>query len=261
MKLVQEAVDGDPTNEGLLSILAECEANVANLRAKSGVDEIPPPPPPPATEELNPPPPPKWDPKKHPAFQKSSEPVEEASKAPETQKGDYVMGKWSDGGHYKAKVLDITGSSKNPMYLVKWSGFKETSNLSAREIKPFNIDSKKRKADGPPVTSSNPIPTPNSGVISAPANINADAVKQARHEPSKVGDGPERPPPIPKKLKNKKDYENKKDGWKNFRASKSGKKTAGESMFRLSSDVNSRGTSSSSSLLSINWRSANISSL
>ena len=204
------------------------------------VPEAPPSPP----SDALPPDIPKWDPKKHPAFQDSQKAFSTEPKAADIKTNDFVMGKWpGDGREYKAKVLTITGSRNAPMYHVRWTIDNSTDTLPAHEIKSIANDPKKRKADGstavPPMASS---AAANPGVISAPPNINSEAAKQSRPEPSKVSDGPARPAKIPKKINTNKVLEGHKSKWSDFQTkNKYGKKSQKDSMFRTGEGVNARG--------------------
>ena len=102
-----------------------------------------------------------------------------------------------------------------------------------------NNESKKRKADGTPAT---PTTSASSGVISAAANINPALANQAKREPSKVSDGPARPPKAPRSFKANRELEAGKSKWQDFttkgKLSKVAKK---DSMFRTPEGVNGRG--------------------
>jgi survival of motor neuron-related-splicing factor 30 len=168
---------------------------------------------------------------------------------------DNVMARWTSGDNsfYPARITSITGSSSNPVYIVLFKGYGNTETLTARDIKPTssNSDSRKRKADGTPGTSSTqPGPPPaathpvNASVITAAADINPDLAHQARREPSKVSDGPVRPAKLPRKVKANRELEAGKSKWQDFssksKTSRTGKK---ESMFRTPEGINARGTS------------------
>jgi survival of motor neuron-related-splicing factor 30 len=192
---------------------------------------------------------PKWSKENHPAFQagykKAGAPPTPEELAPVTYKvNDTVLARWLSGdkAYYQARITSITGSSSDPVYYVTFKSYGNTEALRGPDIKPIhNTDSKKRKADGSPVTSSAPTPVPSS-VISAAANINPELASAAKKEPSKVSDGPPKPAKIAKKIKAKKELEAGKSKWQDFatkgKFGKSGKK---ESMFRTGDSVTARG--------------------
>jgi survival of motor neuron-related-splicing factor 30 len=125
---------------------------------------------------------------------------------------------------------------------VTFKSYGNTESVRGPDIKPIQtVESKKRKADGSPVTPSTPTNAP-SGVISAAADINPALATAAKLEPSKVSDGPPKPAKIPKKIKAKKELEAGKNKWQDFTAKgKIGKSTKKESMFRTGDSVTARG--------------------
>ena len=103
----------------------------------------------------------------------------------------------------------------------------------------MSADSKKRKADGTSVNPTIPTIPVKSNVISAAANINPALASQAKKEPSKVSDGPVRPPKVPRKVKANKELEAGKSKWQDFSSKgKTGKVAKKESMFRTPEGVN-----------------------
>lgn len=125
------------------------------------------------------------------------------------------------------------------MYIVAFKNYATTETLSAKDLKPMSNESKKRKADGTPAT---PTSSASSSVISAAANINPALANQAKREPSKVSDGPVKPPKVPRKVKATRELEAGKSKWQDFttkgKLSKVAKK---DSMFRTPEGVNGRG--------------------
>lgn len=155
-----------------------------------------------------------------------------------------VLARWvsGDNSYYPARITSITGSSSNPVYIVSFKSYGTVESLTAKDLKPTsNSDSRKRKADGSPGSSSNhtPVPQPpNASVISAAADINPALATQARKEPSKPSDGSARPTKASRKVKANKELEAGKNKWKDFASkTKYGKK---ESMFRTGDSVNAR---------------------
>lgn len=193
----------------------------------------------------------KWSKENHPAFQAGyrkpatpQSPVEESQSSTVFSVNDNVLAKWVSGdkSFYPARITSITGSSSKPVYIVTFKAYATTETLSAHDIKPISVDSKKRKADGSPGTSTLPTAPVNSNVISAAADINPDLASQAKREPSKVSDGPIRPAKLPRKVKANKELEAGKNKWQDFSAKgKIGKVAKKDSMFRTPEGVNARG--------------------
>ncbi|KAL3467395.1 hypothetical protein BJX64DRAFT_168749 [Aspergillus heterothallicus] len=158
---------------------------------------------------------------------------------------EHVLARWTSGDNsfYPARITSITGSSSNPVYLVSFKSYGTVESLTAKDLKPIsNSDSRKRKADGSPGSSSthSPVPQPpHASVISAAADINPALATQARKEPSKATDGPARPTKAARKVKANKELEEGKNKWKDFaNKSKYGRKK--DSMFRTGEGVNAR---------------------
>ena len=163
--------------------------------------------------------------------------------------GDNVLARWTSGDNafYPARITSITGSSKNPVYIVKFTTYNVSETLSSQHVKPLSdSQQKKRKLD---VTSSASPSPMNSAIISQPANINAALAEQSRREPSRVSDGPPRPPKVSKRVKHQRELNESKNKWQAFAAkgvkTASGKtKKIGESsMFRTPEGVHGRGRS------------------
>jgi len=216
----------------------------------------------------------KWSRENHPAFKKQNVPVpaaaaEEKEEAPVSyQVNDEVLAKWLSGDKkfWPARITSMTGSSTAPIYIVKFKNYKGTETLRAKDIRPA---SNKRKADGPPATttisSSTPaaqpsrsltssggigsiappaVPgpasaAPNSGVVmSAAASLYPDAGQEA----DKNGQNIQGKPPRAKKIKANKELEAGKNKWQEFSSkSKFGKTHKKESMFRTPEGVHGRG--------------------
>ncbi|KZF21081.1 hypothetical protein L228DRAFT_166018 [Xylona heveae TC161] len=243
LETVQTGLQADPDNAELRNLAAELkevisltETAIAELKPAS------------APAPKNPSPPPvkeKWSRENHPAFQSEyRKPVSLKSPADEApvifSVNDTVMAKWvsGDNAFYPARITSITGSSTAPIYYVTFKSYSTTEALSARDIRPMQNDSRKRKADDSPAS------TPTTGstsVISAAANIDPDLANKVRTEPSKVGDGPSRPPKVPKKIKATRELEAGKNKWQDFaNKSKLGKGAKKDSMFRTPDGVNAR---------------------
>ena len=193
----------------------------------------------------------KWSKENHPAFQPGyrkpgapQSPIEEPQTPTTFSVNDTVLAKWVSGDKtfYPARITSITGSSSKPVYIVKFKSYTSTETLSAHDIKPISNESKKRRVDGTPVAPTTPTIPFNSNVISAAADINPAFASQAKKEPSKVSDGPARPPKVPRKVKANKELEAGKNKWQEFTTKgKSSKVAKKESMFRTPDGVNARG--------------------
>lgn len=187
-----------------------------------------------------PPEPAKWSKENHPAFKKAAPPVEEKEEAPvHYQVNDTVLGKWLSGdkAFYPGRITSITGSSTDPIYIVKFKTYDNTETLRSRDIRPI---SNKRKADGPPSASATPVSTtPAPGVVSsAGATMYPDAQKESEAEKDAAK------APKPKKIRAKKELEAGKSKWQDFNAkSKFGKSNKKDSMFRTPEGVHGRGKS------------------
>lgn len=191
----------------------------------------------PAPKEPSPPPQPeKWSRENHPAFKKAT-PVEEEKDAPVNyQVNDTVLAKWvtGDKAFYPARITSITGSSTDPIYIVKFKSYDNTETLRSRDIRPV---SNKRKADGIPVSPAPATPSGPGVVSSAGATVYHDAKKETENN-----DGPK--PPKAKKIKAKKELEAGKNKWQDFNnKSKFGKHQKKDSMFRTPEGVHGRGQS------------------
>lgn len=157
---------------------------------------------------------------------------------------DIVLAKWLSGdkGFYPARITSVTGSSAAPIYNVTFKSYDSSETLRGNDIRPLPVDSKKRKADASPATTTFTASSGPSNVISAAANINPELASQARKEPSKVSDGPARPAKVPKKIKANKELEAGKNKWQEFATKgKMGKVAKKDSMFRTGESVNARG--------------------
>ena len=202
------------------------------------------------------PPPEKWSKANHPKFQEEYRKAaaattqnagEEARGAAAWKVNDIVMARWSeDHKLYRAKITSITGSSSAPKFMVLFVDYGNTDTVEAKDIIPLASESKKRKADGSPVTPAGPATPGSSSVISAAADIDPTLASQIKKEPSKVNDGPPRPAKAPRKVKANKELESAKNKWQDFQGMKGklgNKALKKESMFRVSDDHNARGKS------------------
>jgi survival of motor neuron-related-splicing factor 30 len=242
-------LQADPDNAELQNLKTELE-EVISL-TETAVAELKPSPAPAPQKRSSPPPvKEKWSKENHPAYQAGYR-KPDASDEPEPSAAsfavnDSVIAKWKSGdkSFYPAKITAITGSNSKPIYVVTFRIDGSTETLTAHDIRPMANDSKKRKADG--ATGTAPIgASPAPGVISAAASINPALASQAKKEPSKVSDGPERPAKAPRKVKANKELEAGKNKWQEFtmKGGKMSKAAKKDSMFRTGEGVNARGMS------------------
>ncbi|KAL7787900.1 hypothetical protein V8C37DRAFT_256114 [Trichoderma ceciliae] len=237
LDLVLGQIRDDPENIELKALQGELKSfvglldeNIADLKSK----QAPKPDPKPAASL---PEPAKWSKENHPAFKKAAPPVEEKEDAPvQYQVNDTVLGKWLSGdkAFYPGRITSITGSSTDPIYIVKFKTYDTTETLKSRDIRPIT---NKRKADGPPSASTTPVATtPAPGVVSS---AGATMYPEAKKEPEAEKDAAK--PPKPKKIKAKKELEAGKSKWQDFNAkSRFGKSNKKDSMFRTPEGIHGR---------------------
>lgn len=247
---MQLGLQADPDNAELQNLKTELEevitltdVAIAELKPASAPASVTKSSPPPAKE--------KWSRENHPAFQAGyrkpatpQSPIDDTQAPAAFSVNDNVLAKWVSGdkAFYPARITSITGSSSKPVYIVTFKSYATTETLSAHDIKPMSVESKKRKADGTPASPAILTIPVNSNVISAAADINPALASQAKKEPSKVSDGPARPPKVPRKVKANKELEAGKSKWQDFSTKgKVGKVAKKESMFRTPDGVNARG--------------------
>ena len=251
---MQPGLQADPDNSELLNLKTELEelisileSNLAELKPATAPAPAKKPSPPPVKE--------KWSKENHPAYQagyrKPAIAQDETEKPSSFQVNDLVLAKWKSGDKsmYPAKITSITGSSSKQVYIVRFKAGGDQETLFAHELKPLSIESRKRKADGPPGIPASPSTPTNPNIISAAASIDRDLASQVKKEPSKVSDGPPRPAKAPRKVKANKELEAGKNKWQEFSAKgKFGKTAKKDSMFRTGDGVNARGQSRASCL-------------
>jgi survival-of-motor-neuron-related-splicing factor 30 len=150
---------------------------------------------------------------------------------------DTVLAKWVSGdkAFYPARITSITGSSNDPIYIVKFKSYDNTETLRSRDIRPIT---NKRKAEGPPSASTTPAATtPAPGVVSsAGATMYPEAQKEAEADKNAAK------APKAKKIKATKELEAGKSKWQDFNAkSKFAKSHKKDSMFRTPEGIHGRG--------------------
>ncbi|KAK3303278.1 uncharacterized protein B0T15DRAFT_495844 [Chaetomium strumarium] len=246
LELVITSLQDDPDNTELLNLKQELEQMIQLLN--DSLAELQPKTDPPTKAPSPPPVEQKWSRENHPAFKKAA-PAEEKEKEPEVityQVNDNVMAKWVSGdkGFYPARITAVTGSSKAPIYTVKFKSYDTVETLPAKDIRPM---AQKRKADGTPVSStgtggtaasattatpSSHTPTSsNNGIVLSAA---ADMYPQAQAANKVAGENnDDKPRPKFKKIKATKELEKGKSKWQEFTTKgKFGKAAKKESMFR-----------------------------
>ncbi|KAM5346469.1 hypothetical protein ACJ41O_009474 [Fusarium nematophilum] len=231
--IVRGQLRDDPDNAELKALQEELNnfidllnENIAELKPKQA--------PKPAPKQPSPPPQPeKWSRENHPAFKKAAPAEEKEDALVNYQVNDTVLAKWVSGdkAFYPARITSITGSSTDPIYIVKFKTYDNTETLRSRDIRPV---SNKRKADGTPASSAPATPPTPGLVTSAGATVYPEAKKAAEHN-SDVK------PPKAKKIKAKKELETNKNKWQEFNSkSKFGKGHKKDSMFRTPDGVHGR---------------------
>lgn len=190
-------------------------------------------------ESASPPQTDKWSRENHSTINKKTvEAVEDKNNAPvKYNVNDTIMAKWvtGDKSFYPARITSITGSSTDPIYIVKFKSYGNSETLRSHDIKPV---SNKRKADTAQATSTlTGTESPAPGVVTS---AGATVYPEARQENDKSADAAK--PPKPKKIKATKELEAGKNKWQDFNAkSKFGKKGKKDSMFRTPDGVHARG--------------------
>jgi survival-of-motor-neuron-related-splicing factor 30 len=251
LDVVNGGLKDEPGNQELLALKSELDDAIGLLNetlAELKPAEVPAPkskaPSPPTVQE-------KWSRENHPAFKKATPADDkETDNVPVHYKvNDNIMAKWVSGdkSFYPARITSITGSSTDPIYIVKFKSYDTTEQLRSRDIRPI---AQKRKADGTPAHSSapaapSPVPsiTPNAsdpGVISAAANINLELAQKSR-EAAQANAGDAKPKA--KKIKATRELEAGKNSWKDFNTKSKfakGQKAKKDSMFRTPEGVHGR---------------------
>ncbi|RMZ81641.1 hypothetical protein DV737_g2381, partial [Chaetothyriales sp. CBS 132003] len=251
LETIQLGLQGDPDNTELQALKQEIEevitlteTAIAELKPRSAPAQSARPTPAASRE--------KWSKDSHPAYQAGyskpdAEPDDTASPA-SFSVNDTVLARWKtgDGGFYAARIVSITGSKHDPVYIVKFQKYGTTETLKGKDIKPLSAEARKRKADtisGTSTPTTQQAAAANPSVISAAANVDTSLMNQVKREPSKVSDGPIRPAKIPRKVKANKELEAGKAKWQDFAAKgKFGKSSFGkkDSMFRTGESFTAR---------------------
>ncbi|KXH46776.1 hypothetical protein CSIM01_06841 [Colletotrichum simmondsii] len=245
LDVVLAGLKDDPENAELKNLQAELNdmisllnESLAELQPKQAPKPVP-------QKAPSPPEPEKWSKENHPAFKKAAPAPEEKEEPPVTYSvNDTVMAKWASGdrGFYPARITSITGSSTDPVYIVKFKSYDNTETLRAKDIRPM---SNKRKADGAPAPTSSTAqqtarpPGPSNGVVtSAAASLYPE--QQAKIEAEKnAADGAAKPPKA-KKIKATRELEKGKSKWQEFNSKSKFGKHKKDSMFRTPDGVGGR---------------------
>ncbi|KAF3904013.1 hypothetical protein AA313_de0205723 [Arthrobotrys entomopaga] len=231
LESVEAALKGSPDDKELLGLKKELEELIA-LTEDIAAENQAPASPVPQTTTYN---------RKRPA-EASAETTASNGVAPTVtyNVGDQVQARWisGDGALYPARITTVTGSSKNPVYVVAFTGYDNTTEtLTAKDIRP---NSNKKARVSPPAQV---IPT-NTAVISQAPTLNQGALEAGKKE--KDGDGLSKK--AARKVRANKELDESKSKWQAFAAKgvksgKSGKaKKIGESsMFRTPDGIHGRG--------------------
>jgi survival of motor neuron-related-splicing factor 30 len=220
LDIVQAQLKGDPDNAELNSLRTELDEMIALLN--ESLSELKP-------KQAKPAPTPQERaPRESQARKPAAADDRDAGKEGVVayQVNDNVMAKWVSGdkAFYPARITSITGSSTDPVYIVKFKSYDTTETLRARDIRPV---SNKRKADGTPASSAPTQAAPsaaaasNNGVVlSAAAKPNPDhqqqqAKRDAERNQALDSNGK---PPKAKKIKANKELEAGKNKWQEFNA-------------------------------------------
>ncbi|KAF3925428.1 hypothetical protein ABW21_db0200170 [Orbilia brochopaga] len=154
--------------------------------------------------------------------------------------GDQVQARWvsGDGALYPARITTVTGSSKNPVYVVTFTGYdNSTETLNAKDIRPA---SNKKARVSPPAQAATPT---NTAVISQAPTLNPGALEAGKKEKDAEALGKK----AARKVRANKELDESKSKWQAFAAkgvksNKAGKaKKIGESsMFRTPDGIHGR---------------------
>lgn len=182
----------------------------------------------------------KWSRHNNASYKKNSDSEEKPEAPVRYNVNDNVMARWLSGdkSFYPARITSTTGSSTDPIYIVKFKSYDNTETLRSQDIRPM---SNKRKADGAPATANNAASSESSapGVVKS---AGATHYPEAKREADADADGAKAPKP--KKIKAKKELEAGKNKWQEFNnKSKFGKKGKKDSMFRTPEGIHGRGMS------------------
>lgn len=242
LDIVAGQLHGDPDNADLKNLTSELtdlitllDENIAELQPKQQPSK-------PASQE-QPSSDDKWSRQNTSSYnKKNADDAEEEREGPvKYNVNDNVMARWLSGdkAFYPARITSTTGSSTDPIYIVKFKTYDNTETLRSHDIRPM---SNKRKAEGAPAAAvaSAPAPSENPapGVVKS---AGATHYAEAKRENDAAADAPKLPKP--KKIKANKELEKSKNNWQEFNSkSKFGKKSKKDSMFRTPEGVNGRGT-------------------
>ncbi|KAF3936995.1 hypothetical protein ABW19_dt0209200 [Dactylella cylindrospora] len=230
LESVEAALKGSPENKELLDLKKELEELISLTETVIAEQNPAPASPVPQTTSTN---------RKRPA-ETAAEPVSNGTAPIITYNvGDQVQARWvsGDGSLYPARITTVTGSSKNPVYIVTFTSYNTTETLSAKDIRPV---SNKKARVSPPAQAATPT---NTTVISQAPTLNPGALEAGKKE--KDGDGLGKK--AARKVRANKELDESKSKWQAFAAkgvksNKAGKaKKIGEgSMFRTPEGIHGR---------------------
>jgi len=156
--------------------------------------------------------------------------------------GDHVQARWvsGDGALYPARITTVTGSSKDPVYIVTFTSYNTTETLTHKDIRPANHSNKRAKTSPPPTTQ--PTAPATTTVISQAPTLNPTALKEQKE---KEGDllGKK----TARKVRANKELDASKNKWQAFAAkgvktnkAAKAKKIGEGSMFRTPDGIHGR---------------------
>ncbi|KAK6503187.1 hypothetical protein TWF481_008217 [Arthrobotrys musiformis] len=231
LESVEAALKGSPDDEQLLELKKELE-ELISLTETIAKEQAPAPAAAPAPQST-------FNNRKRPAESAAETTSNGVTPTVTYNVGDQVQARWisGDGALYPARITTVTGSSKNPVYVVSFTGYDNTTEtLTAKDIRP-NTNKKPRVS--PPVEV---VPT-NTAVISQAPTLNPGALEAGKKEKDGEAGGKK----AARKVRAMKELNESKSKWQAFAAkgvksSKSGKaKKIGEgSMFRTPDGIHGR---------------------
>lgn len=263
---IEQFVELQTTSINELKALDASSAPPTTSAAPPPPSPPPPPPPPPETDQ--------WSRDQHPAFKKSgdrhpqSQPDSSNAATPPPpvtfKVNDTVSAKWlaGDKRFYDAKITAISGKSTDPVYTVVFLVDNSTGTVRQHEVRPLQDPSKPSTTDpttsipsaGPASSTSGSF---NSGTFSStPGQPSSQPQLNPGFKKGKPGSGaagntaststaetpldPSAPQPA-RKIRNKRELEDGKNKWQQFKKSKVGARK--ESIFRTGDSVTARGMS------------------
>ncbi|KAF3917880.1 hypothetical protein ABW20_dc0107454 [Dactylellina cionopaga] len=230
LESVEAALKGSPDNLELLGLKRELEELISLTETLVSEQEPAPASPVPQSTSTN---------RKRPAEASAETTSNGAAPIVTYNVGDQVQARWisGDGSLYPARITTVTGSSKDPVYFVAFTGYDNTTEkLTAKDIRPA---SNKKARVSPPAQ----VAPTNTAVISQAPTLNPGALEAGKKEK----DGDLVGKKTARKVRANKELDASKTKWQAFaakgvKANKAGKaKKIGEgSMFRTPDGIHGR---------------------